>query len=744
MKISGEVIKIRFFNEENGYGVFDLNAEGGELKVVGNFESLSVGELLEIEGNFSYDNKYGEQFSAISYEKKLPKSENEIVKYLSSGIISGIGSKNARLIVESFGKNSLDIVFDETDRLKEIRGIGKKSIEKIKSSVNVLRISKDILFKLSNLGISLTLSRKIYSVYKEDTLNVINENPYKLIKNVKGIGFLKADEIALKNNMDRNSPFRIESAIIYLLNQKAINNGHVFYPKDKLTKEVSDLIGVEEDLIVSVYVKLVVDCEITIDTVDGEEVIYLDYLYNSENYISSKISKMIFNDEFKIHFDVEKEVNHFLNDLSINLSENQIKAIKSAFDDNVFIITGGPGTGKTTIINTIANIYQNMGYNIMLCAPTGRATKRIEESSGIEAKTIHRMLGYMPLGDGFGKFEYNEDNTLDADLIIVDETSMVDLMLFENLLRGLKDSTKLILVGDIDQLPSVGAGNILRDLINSNVIKVVILNEIFRQSKDSNIILNAHKINSGESPILNGKGSDFFFLPTNNNVETRNLVVDLVSRRLPKAYGYNSLKDIQILTQTKKGICGVVELNKVLQEILNPLDAYKKEITFGHKIFRLGDKVMQTKNNYNLGYDQDDEDFIDEENVGVFNGDMGYISFIDNEDKKVFVDLEDGRNVKYSIEDLDNLELGYSITIHKSQGSEFKCIIIPLFDGFYMLQTRNLLYTAITRAKELIVLVGDINVMNKMISNNTINSRYSNLTYKIRYYYDVIGDMLNA
>lgn len=741
MKISGDVIKIRYFNEENGYGVFDLNTEDGELKVVGNFESLTVGELIEVEGDFSYDNKYGEQFSVISYEKKLPKSENEIIKYLASGIISGIRSKNARLIVENFGKNSLDIVFDETDRLTEIRGIGKKSIEKIKSSVNVLRISKDILFKLSNLGISLTLSRKIYSIYKEDTLNVINENPYKLIKNVKGIGFLKADEIALKNNMDRNSPFRIESAIVYLLNQKAINNGHVYYPKNKLTKEVSELIGVEEDLVVSVYIKLIVDCEITTDTVDGEEVIYLDYLYNSENYISSKIAKMIFNNEFKIHFDVEKEVENFLNDLSISLSENQINAVKSAFDDNVFIITGGPGTGKTTIINAIANIYQNMGYNIMLCAPTGRAAKRIEESTGIEAKTIHRMLGYMPLGEGFGKFEYNDDNTLDTDLIIVDETSMVDLLLFENLLRGMKESTKLILVGDIDQLPSVGAGNVLRDLINSNSIKVVTLNEIFRQSKNSNIILNAHRINNGESPILNGKESDFFFLPTNNNVDTRNLVVDLVSRRLPKAYGYDSLKDIQILTQTKKGICGVVELNRVLQNILNPMDSYKKEITLGQKTFRLGDKVMQTKNNYNLGYNEED---LDEENIGVFNGDMGYISYIDSVDKKLFVEFEDGRNIEYSVEDIDNLELAYSITIHKSQGSEFKCIVIPLFDGFYMLQTRNLLYTAITRAKELIVLVGDLNTMNKMIANNTINSRYSNLTYKIRYYYEMVGEMLNV
>lgn len=741
MKISGDVIKIRYFNEENGYSVFDLNTEDGELKVVGIFENLTVGELLEIDGDFSYDNKYGEQFSAISYEKKLPKSENEIIKYLSSGIISGIGSKNARLIVEVFGKNSLDIVFDETDRLKEIKGIGKKSIEKIKSSVNVLRISKDILFKLSNLGISLTLSRKIYSVYKDETLDVINENPYKLIKNVKGIGFLKADEIALKNNIDRNSPFRIESAIVYLLNQKAINNGHIYYPKNKLTKEVAELIGVEEDLVVSVYIKLIVDCEITTDNVDGEEVIYLDYLYNSENYVSSKIAKMIFNDDFKIHFDVEKEVDVFLENLSISFSENQIKAIKSAFDDNVFIITGGPGTGKTTIINSIANIYQNMGYNIMLCAPTGRAAKRIEESTGIEAKTIHRMLGYMPLGDGFGKFEYNEDNPLDADLIIVDETSMVDLLLFENLLRGIKESTKLILVGDIDQLPSVGAGNVLRDLINSNSIKVVILDEIFRQSKNSNIILNAHRINNGESPILNGKDSDFFFLPTNNNVDTRNLVVDLVSRRLPKAYNYNALKDIQILTQTKKGICGVIELNKVLQNILNKADPYKNEITLGQKTFRLGDKVMQTKNNYTLGYDEDN---LDEDNVGVFNGDMGYISYIDKEDKKLFVEFEDGRNIEYSSEDIDNLELAYSITIHKSQGSEFKCIVIPLFDGFYMLQTRNLLYTAITRAKELIVLVGDIKTMNKMIANNTINSRYSNLTYKIRYYYDIIGDMVNV
>lgn len=741
MKISGDVIKIRYFSEESGYGVFDLNTEDGDLKVVGTFESLAVGELLEIEGDFSYDNKYGEQFTAISYEKKLPKSENEIIKYLASGIISGIGSKNAGLIVENYGKNSLDIVFDETDRLSEIRGIGKKTIEKIKNSVNTLRISKDILFYLSNLGISLTLSKKIYSVYRENTLQVINENPYKLIKNVKGIGFLKADEIALKNNLDRNSPFRIESGITYVLNQKSINNGHVFYPKNKLTTEVSELLKVEEDLITSVYVKLIVDGEITTDTVDAEEVIYLDYLYNAENYISSKISKMIFNEDFKIHFDVDEEVDNFLQSLSISLSENQINAIKSAFCDNVYIITGGPGTGKTTIINTIANIFRNSGYNVMLCAPTGRAAKRIEESTGIEAKTIHRMLGYMPMGEGFGVFEHNEDNTLDADLIIVDEMSMVDIVLFENLLKGMKDSTKLILVGDIDQLPSVGAGNVLRDLINSNVINVVTLNEIFRQSKNSNIILNAHKINNGEKPILNEKDSDFFFLPTTNTVNTRNLVVDLVRRRLPKAYGYNPVKDIQILTQTRKGICGVGELNKILQNVLNPMDEYKKELALGNKLFRLGDKVMQTKNNYNLGYrEEDDED----ENLGVFNGDMGYVSFVDNSEKKIFVEFEDGRNVEYSVDDMDNLELAYSITIHKSQGSEFKCIVIPLFEGFHMLQTRNLLYTAITRAKELIVLVGNINIMNKMISNNTINSRYSNLTYKLRYYYDIISEMLDV
>ena len=739
MKLTGEVIKVRYINEDNGYSVFDLNTSDGEIKIVGIFDSVNIGESLEVEGEFTYDNKYGEQLNVTSYKKMLPSSVVEIERYLSSGIIATIGPKNAGYIVEKFGKKSLDIVFDETDRLVEVRGIGKKSIEKIKKSVEELRFSKNILFHLSGLGISLSLSKKIYSIFREDTLEIINENPYKLIKNVKGIGFLKADEIALKNNLDKTSPYRIESAIIYILTQKAINFGHVYYPKDKLTEEVSSLIGIEKDLIEPIYMNLLLSSDIVVDNSFDEPNIYLDYLYISESYIASKLAKMALNEDFKILFNIEKEVKKSIESQSIKLSDIQIDAIKSCFEENISIITGGPGTGKTTIINTISKIFLENGYNISLCAPTGRAAKRIEETTGIEAKTIHRMLGYIPSSyDDIGHFEYNEDNPLDTDLIIIDEMSMVDVVLFEKLLRGIKDNTKLIIVGDVDQLPSVGAGNVLKDLINSNKIKYTKLIDIFRQSENSNIIVNAHKINNGQEPILNEKNSDFFFLNTDAPSITRNIVVDLISRRLPKAYGYDYSKDIQILTQSRKGICGVFELNKLLQDILNPKTEASDEILVGNKLFRVNDKVMQTKNNYNL-YFVDDEG---EENFGVYNGDMGHIIFIDESSNKLTVEMDDKRLIDYSLEDLDNLELAYAITIHKSQGSEFKSVIIPMFDGYKLLQTRNLLYTAITRAKENIVLVGDKNVMNNMIRNNTINSRYSNLEKRIQHFYGLVEDLL--
>lgn len=739
MKLTGEVIKVRYVNEENGYSVFDLNTSDGEIKIVGIFDSVNIGESLEVEGEFTYDNKYGEQLNVSSYQKKLPCSTVEIEKYLASGIISTIGPKNASYIVKQFGKKSLDIVFDETDKLLEVRGIGKKSIEKIKKSVEELKFSKNILFHLTGLGISLSLSKKIYNIFRENTLEVINENPYKLIKNVKGIGFLKADEIALKNNLDKNSPYRIESAILYVLTQKAINFGHVYYPKEKLTNEVSKLIGVETELIEPVYMNLLLSSEVVIDNSFEESNIYLDYLYVSESYIASKLAKMALNDDFKILFDIEKEIREAIKSLSIKLSKIQIDAIKSCFEENISIITGGPGTGKTTIINTISKIYLDNGYNIFLCAPTGRAAKRIEETTGIEAKTIHRMLGYIPSSyDDIGHFEYNEDNPLDTDVIIIDEMSMVDVVLFEKLLRGMKDNTRLVIVGDVDQLPSVGAGNVLRDLINSKKIKYTKLVDIFRQSESSNIIVNAHKINNGQEPILNEKNSDFFFLKTETPAITRNVVVDLISKRLPNAYGYDFSKDIQILTQSRKGICGVFELNRLLQDILNPKTETTDELLVGNKLFRVNDKVMQTKNNYNLSFFDSDG----EENFGVYNGDMGHIIFIDKSSKKLTVEMDDNRVIDYTIEDLDNLELAYAITIHKSQGSEFKSVIIPMFDGYRLLQTRNLLYTAITRAKENIVLVGDKNVMNNMIRNNTINSRYSNLENRIKHFYGLVEELL--
>lgn len=739
MKLTGEVVKVRYVNEENGYSVFDLNTSDGEIKIVGIFDSVNIGESLEVEGEFTYDNKYGEQLNVSSYQKKLPSSTVEIEKYLASGIISTIGPKNASYIVEQFGKKSLDIVFDETDKLIEVRGIGKKSIEKIKKSVEELKFSKNILFHLTGLGISLSLSKKIYNIFKENTLEVINENPYKLIKNVRGIGFLKADEIALKNNLDKNSSYRIESAILYVLTQKAINFGHVYYPKEKLTNEVSKLIGVETELIEPVYMNLLLSSEVVIDNLFEESNIYLDYLYVSESYIASKLAKMALNEDFKILFDIDKEIKKSIKNLSIKLSKIQIDAIKSCFEENISIITGGPGTGKTTIINTISKIYLDNGYNISLCAPTGRAAKRIEETTGIEAKTIHRMLGYIPSSyDDIGHFEYNEDNPLDTDVIIIDEMSMVDVVLFEKLLRGMKDNTRLVIVGDVDQLPSVGAGNVLRDLINSKKIKYTKLVDIFRQSESSNIIVNAHKINNGQEPILNEKNSDFFFLKTETPAITRNVVVDLISKRLPNAYGYDFSKDIQILTQSRKGICGVFELNRLLQDILNPKTETTDELLVGNKLFRVNDKVMQTKNNYNLSFFDSDG----EENFGVYNGDMGHIIFIDKSSKKLTVEMDDNRVIDYTLEDLDNLELAYAITIHKSQGSEFKSVIIPMFDGYRLLQTRNLLYTAITRAKENIVLVGDKNVMNNMIRNNTINSRYSNLENRIKHFYGLVEELL--
>ena len=727
-KLQGMVSDIVFKNEENGYTIASLANENDEITIVGCMPTLSVGESIEIEGKWVNHKIYGSQFEVKSFMPVTPSSLEGIYVYLSSGMIHGIGEKMAKRIVDKFGVDTLDIIQNAPERLTEVEGIGTKKVKQIQESYEENRELRNIIIQLSPYGITPNYCLRIYKKYKEKSIEVINKNPYRLAEEVRGIGFRIADDIASKIGIDKYSPDRIMQGILFTLNQ-SLGNGHTYLPKRILIEQSVKILGVEPKFVENGIMDLAYNQKVHLENKNGEILVYLMMYYICENGVCKEIVKLSQHKTKDLHINIEEEIRIVEKEDEISLANNQILAVKEAINNGVTIITGGPGTGKTTTINTIIKIFENNDQKVVLCAPTGRAAKRMSETSNKEAKTIHRLLemGFATDSDELVFFK-DEEDPIDADVIILDEASMVDIILMYNLLKAIKLGTRLLLVGDSDQLPSVGAGNVLKDIIDSDVIKTVRLNEIFRQARESMIVVNAHKINNGEPLFLNVKNKDFFFLRKNTNEEILNEIVGLVSERLPNFYKFDKLKDIQVLTSMRKGDLGVNNLNIELQKYLNPPNKYKQEEEFAKRTFRVGDKVMQIRNNYTKKWETEDKSDSGE---GIYNGDIGYIFHIDKDKKTVFVIFDKVKIASYKYDELDELDHSFCTTIHKSQGSEFPVVVIPIVWAPPMLLSRNLLYTAVTRAKKLVVLVGDVKYLEQMIKNNRINDRYSNLSYKL-------------
>ena len=727
-KLQGMVSDIVFKNEENGYTIASLANENDEITIVGCMPTLSVGESIEIDGKWVNHKIYGSQFEVQSFMPVTPSSLEGIYVYLSSGMIHGIGEKMAKRIVDKFGVDTLDIIQNTPERLTEVEGIGIKKVKQIQESYEENRELRNIIIQLSPYGITPNYCLRIYKKYKDKSLDVINKNPYRLAEEVRGIGFKIADDIASKIGIDKYSPDRIMQGILFTLSQ-SLGNGHTYLPKRVLIEQSVKILGVEPKFVENGIMDLAYNQKVHLENKNGEVLVYLMMYYICENGVCKEIVKLSQHEIKDLHINIDEEIRIVEEEDEISLATNQILAVKEAINNGVTIITGGPGTGKTTTINTIIKIFENNEQKVVLCAPTGRAAKRMSETSNKEAKTIHRLLemGFATDSDEL-VFLKDEEDPIDADVIILDEASMVDIILMYNLLKAVKLGTRLLLVGDSDQLPSVGAGNVLKDIIDSQVIKTVRLNEIFRQARESMIVVNAHKINNGEPLFLNVKNKDFFFLRKNTNEEILNEIVGLVSERLPKFYQFDKLKDIQVLTSMRKGDLGVNNLNLELQKYLNPPNKYKQEEQFAKRIFRVGDKVMQIRNNYTKKWETEDKS---DKGEGIYNGDIGYIFHIDKDNKTVFVVFDKVKIASYKYDELDELDHSFCTTIHKSQGSEFPVVVIPIVWAPPMLLSRNLLYTAVTRAKKLVVLVGDVKYLEQMIKNNRINDRYSNLSYKL-------------
>ena len=727
-KIQGMVSDIVFKNEENGYTIANLANEDDEITIVGCMPTLSMGESIEVEGKWINHKIYGSQFEVQNFMPVTPSSLEGIYVYLSSGMTHGIGEKMAKRIVDKFGVDTLDIIQNTPERLTEVEGIGMKKVKQIQESYEENRELRNIIIKLSPYGITPNYCLRIYKKYKEKSIEIINKNPYRLAEEVRGIGFKIADEIASKIGIDKYSPDRIMQGILFTLNQ-SLANGHTYLPKRVLIEQSVKILGVESSFVEKGIMDLAYAQKVHLENKNGEILVYLMMYYICENGVCKEIIKLSQHEIKDLHINIDKEIKIVEKEDNINLAKNQIEAVKEAINNGVTIITGGPGTGKTTTINTIIKIFENNDQKVVLCAPTGRAAKRMSETSNKEAKTIHRLLemGFATDSDELIFFK-DEEDPIDADVIILDEASMVDIILMYNLLKAVKLGTRLLLVGDSDQLPSVGAGNVLKDIIDSGVIKTVRLNEIFRQARESMIVVNAHKINNGEPLFLNVKNKDFFFLRKNTNEEIINEIIGLVSERLPKFYKFDKLKDIQVLASMRKGDLGVNNLNIELQKYLNPPEKYKQEEQFAKRTFRVGDKVMQIRNNYTKKWETEDKSDSGE---GIYNGDIGYIFHIDKDKKTVYVLFDKVKLASYKYDELDELDHSFCTTIHKSQGSEFPVVVIPIVWAPPMLLSRNLLYTAVTRAKKLVVLVGDVRYLEQMIKNNRINDRYSNLSYKL-------------
>ncbi|EDT79540.1 SF1B family DNA helicase RecD2 [Clostridium perfringens] len=730
--LNGIVESIVFKSSDTGYTVIKFRENNIIHTAVGVLPHVKEGQNLKITGSWVNHSQFGKQFKVEECEEILPTSKDGIEKYLSSGIIQGIGPVTAKKIVNKFGEDTLNILDNNIERLKEIEGIGKKKLETIIESYREQRELKNITIFLQTHGLSVNQCLKIYKKYGASSVDTVKNNPYILCDEISGIGFKTSDKIARSLGIEVDSPFRIQSGIRYVINEFCAN-GHTFMPKDELIKEASNVLTVSGDIIEENIKNAALDRKIKLEKVNDKEGVFTIPNYYCELGITNRILTLAISNFQDISVDVDHLILQFEKKNNITFAESQKDAIISAFQNGIEIITGGPGTGKTTIIKCIIEIFETCGLKVLLGAPTGRAAKRMSESTGKEATTIHRMLDMGVFEKEESVFVTNaEEHSLEADVVIIDEASMIDITLMNALLKSIKVGTRLIIVGDVDQLPSVGAGNVLNDFIESGFTKVVRLKEIFRQGKESMIVVNAHKINKGEMPKLNEKGTDFFFIRNDIQEGILNTIIDLINTRLPKFNSnWDKLKSIQVLVPMKKGVLGVTNLNERIQNVLNPKAPYKKEKEFRSMVFREGDKVMQIKNNYSLKWTRI-AGKGDHEGLGVFNGDMGFIESIDLEGKKLSIIFDDERRVIYDFMYLDELDLAYAITIHKSQGSEFPVVIIPAYMGAPLLMNRNLLYTGITRAKEMVVVVGIPKALKYMVDNTRSMERYSSLNWRIK------------
>lgn len=726
--IKGYVEHIVFRNEENGYTVFHLTNKDGELTCVGTFPYISEGEMLEVSGEYTNHNVYGMQLQVISHEVKEPEDLISIERYLGSGAIKGLGAALAGRIVRKFKDDTFRIIEEEPERLAEVKGISERKAREISEQVEEKKDMRKAMIYLQKYGISLALSAKIYEHYGQSVYRVMEENPYQIADHVQGVGFKTADEIASKVGIHTDSDFRIRSGIFYVLLQ-SVTDGHVYLPQEELLRRTMQLLEVEICDIQKYLMDLAMEKKVVLKEKEDGIRVYPAHYY----YLELNTAKMLH--DLNVSYDIvedaiEKRLRQIEEDAELSLDELQRTAVKEAVRNGVLVLTGGPGTGKTTTINAMIHFFESEGMDIFLAAPTGRAAKRMTEATGCEARTIHRMLelAYAP-GNDDNRMEFarNQENPLETDVIIIDEMSMVDLPLMHVLLNAVMVGTRLILVGDQDQLPSVGAGSVLKDLIKSECFPVITLTKIFRQAEQSDIVVNAHKINRGEEVILDNKSRDFFFLKRQDANTITSVVIALIQKKLPKYVGADPF-DIQVLTPMRKGLLGVERLNTILQQYLNPPDKSKEEKEYGDKLFRVGDKVMQIKNNYQLEWEIATKyGLVVDKGIGVFNGDIGRITSINSYTETVEVEYEEKKKVNYPFQLLDELELAYAITIHKSQGSEYPAVVIPLLQGPRQLYHRNLIYTAVTRAKKCVTLVGSDVTFQEMIRNANEQNRYTSL-----------------
>lgn len=725
MALTGTIEDIVYRNEENGYTVARLEKDDSVVTVVGKFIDVQVGAEVKLEGKYE-KTKYGVQYTFESYEMSVPQSMEGLEKYLGSGLIRGVGPVTARKIVEHFGADTLDVLEYAPQKLQQVSGISEKKAIEIGFSFKEHREVQNTIILLQGYNITTNMALKIYNVYHEKTADIIKNNPYKLVEDIDGIGFATADKIAQNAGLPQDSTFRIRAGLIYVLKTSCEKNGNTYLPKVMLLEEAAKALELVledyQEKFQQAFDSLCVDRTAVTTWVDNTEIVMLSKYYYYENSIAQKLVWLA-NCQEEGKFDVDEEIASYESKNNISLHEEQKNAINGAINNGVFVITGGPGTGKTTIIKCILEILTAQQKTVSLVAPTGRAAKRMSDSTGREAKTIHRLLEVNVIQSNESFFVHNESNPLKTDVVIVDEVSMVDAALMCALLKAMPRDCKLILVGDKDQLPSVGAGNVLADILESGVISYCMLTKIFRQGEKSLIITNAHLINEGKMPLIDNTSMDFFFDSKNDPEVIKDTILELVTTRLPKFLGVDP-QTIQVLAPLKAGVCGIENLNKVLQERINPPSSGKRQVEFGRTIFREGDKVMQMSNNYDLEWKKHGR-YADETGKGVFNGDIGIVSTIDPNTSEVVVEFEDGRICLYTRPDLIDLSLSYAITIHKSQGSEFDTVIIPAIAGPSIILTRNLIYTAVTRAKKMVVIVGEKLYLKRMVSNKYTATRFT-------------------